>query len=265
MTDLYAVLTAIRDANYHRAGLRCRKLFQASTAMLAALRRDVEALRVDHEPSRPGAVGHVTRWTRPRGQVEQYSLLTASGRYDDFRHDHDLSTFGKSFRDAARYPALGALAAALPDLVNLRLNVLGPGAALAPHEEHSVVRSRTGKVGIRARFHLPLITNERATLLLDGDLYQLVAGGVYLVNHGCVHAAENDGDAERVHLVWDTLLTAEATECMFGNGRPGLPGFTRSTAADPQPIGQRTVDTWERIAAPVAEPEAEALHFLETQ
>ncbi|MCW3818991.1 aspartyl/asparaginyl beta-hydroxylase domain-containing protein [Micromonospora sp. DR5-3] len=264
MTDLRAVLTSIRDANYHRGGLRCRWLFDAEPATLAGLIRDAERMRAEQSPSLPGAAGHVTRWTDPSGRVEQFSLLTASGRYDDFRHDHDLSTFGKRFRDAARYPAFNSLVAALPDLVNMRLNVLGPGAALAPHEEHSVVRSRTGRVGVRARFHLPLVTDEHATLLLDGDVFHLAAGTVHLVNHGCVHAARNAGPADRVHLVWDMLLTEEATGLMFGDGPP-LAGFTRITWPGPEPVGRREVPDWRRIAAPVPEREAHDVRFLDVQ
>jgi hypothetical protein len=261
---LFAVLGAIRDANYHRAGMRCRWLFTAAPTTLDALRHDTEALRATQRPSLPGTPGHITGWTRPTGQVEQFSLYTASGQYDDFSRDHDLSTFGKRFRDAARYPALGALVDALPELVNLRINVLGPGASLAPHEEHSVVRSRAGTVGIRARFHLPLVTVEGATLLLDGDVFHLAAGVVYLVNHGCVHAARNDGDAERIHLVWDMLLTEDATALMFGAGSPPA-GFARITRPGPEPVARRDVRTWERIAAPVAERDATAVGFLEVQ
>src|SRR5258705_5211968 len=86
-TDLHAVLRAIRDANYHRAGLRCRWLFASAPATLDALRRDAEALRARHRPSLPGAAGHVTGWTGPSGRVEQVSLLTASCPYDGFSRD----------------------------------------------------------------------------------------------------------------------------------------------------------------------------------
>lgn len=264
MTDLGAVLAAIRDANYHREGLRCRGLFAADLSTLGDLRRDAEALRVQQRPSLPTTSGHVTQWTRPRGRVEQFSLLTASGRYNDFSRDHDLSTFGKRFRDAAAYPAIGALIEMLPDLVNMRLNVLGPAGSLAPHEEHSVVRSATGAVGIRARFHLPLVTTAAATLTLDGAVYQLVAGVIYLVNHGCVHAAENAGAVDRVHLVWDMLLTERAATQMLGDGPP-LPGFVRLAPGGPDPVARRPATGWERIAASVSEPDAASVGFLEVQ
>ncbi|MFD6888256.1 aspartyl/asparaginyl beta-hydroxylase domain-containing protein [Streptomyces sp. NPDC059957] len=258
------LLHGIRDANYHRPGIRCLRLFSADAPTRKALSAEVERLRTRHSPSLASAQGHVTAWAGPRGLVEQFSLLNASGRCDDFSRDHDLSCFGKRFHHGTHYPVLAALVGALPHLVNFRINVLGAGASLAPHEEHSVVRSRTGTPGVRARFHLPLVTNPGATLLLGGDVHHLEAGTVYLVNHGCVHAAENAGATDRIHLVWDMLLTAAANEAMFGTGA-APDGFTRARVRAVRPTGRRVVGRWERIAPQVQEAEARHIDFLEPQ
>ncbi|MEU2402607.1 aspartyl/asparaginyl beta-hydroxylase domain-containing protein [Streptomyces pseudogriseolus] len=261
---LLRVLAGIRDANYHRPGIRCLRLFRTADAdTLERLLADVSLLRIGQRPSMAAAPGHVTAWTQPQGRVEQFSLLNASGRSDDFSRDHDGSCFGKRFHHAKRLRALAALTASLPHLVNFRVNVLGNGAALPPHEEHSVIRARDGAVGVRARFHLPLLTHPAATLLLDGDLHHLEAGSVYLVNHGCVHAAENGGPHERIHLVWDMLLTAEACDVMFGQG-PVPHGFRR-THDVVRPVGRRLVRHWKRIAPQVLETDAGDVGFLEVQ
>ncbi|MFD9354654.1 aspartyl/asparaginyl beta-hydroxylase domain-containing protein [Streptomyces sp. NPDC060031] len=261
---LQQVLDGIRDANYHRPGIRCLRLMETNAATAARLSADVALLRTRQRSSSADAPGHVTAWTGPRGRVEQFSLLNASGRCDDFSRDHDLSCFGKRFHHGAHHPALAALIGSLPHLVNFRVNVLGPGASLAAHEEHSVVRARSGAVGIRARFHLPLMTHPAATLLLDGDVHHLEAGAVYLVNHGCVHAAENGGPADRIHLVWDMLLTAEAAAVMFGQG-PAPDGFTRTPLRAAPPAGRRAVTRWERIAPQVREAEARGIGLLDVQ
>ncbi|MET9886491.1 aspartyl/asparaginyl beta-hydroxylase domain-containing protein [Streptomyces sp. NPDC006430] len=261
---LQQILDGIRDANYHRPGIRCLRLMRADPAAADRLAAEVALLRARQRPSLAGAPGHVTAWTGPSGRVEQYSLLNASGRCDDFSRDHDLSAFGKRFHHGAHHPALAALIGSLPHLVNFRINVLGPGASLAPHEEHSVVRAKSGAVGIRARFHLPLTTHPAATLLLDGDVHHLEAGAVYLVNHGCVHAAENAGPADRTHLVWDMLLTTEAAAVMFGRG-PVPAGFTRTRRRVAPPAARRTVMRWERIAPQVREAEARSVGLLGVQ
>jgi hypothetical protein len=259
-------LRSIAAANYHRPGLRIARLFDAEPRWLADLVCEVWQLRADHVPSLPSRRGHVTEWVQPRGRVEQHSLVTASGRYDDFSRDHDLSCFGKRFRDHARYPLLGRLIDDLPHLVNMRVNVLGVGAALPPHEEHSVVRSVTGAVGIRARFHLPLITGAGATLTLDGLVYQLAPGGVYFVNHGCVHAAVNNTDAERVHVVWDMLLTADAIAIMFGYG-PVPAGLRRRLREEwgVDPSGRMEITCWNQLPDAVPEQAISSVGPLDVQ
>lgn len=262
--DALALLRGIRDANYHRGGIRCLRLLQTDPALLRALVDEVASLRAVQRPSLATEPGHVTAWTRPRGRVEQFSLLGRSERFDDFRYDHDMSCFGKRFRRPEHYPRLAAFAASLPPLVNFRVNILAPAASLAPHEEHSVVRSREGNVGVRARFHLPLVTSSAATLLLDGEVHHLVEGTVYLVNHGCVHAAENRGDADRVHLVWDMLLTAHAVGIMFGTG-PAPAGLTRLATRSVEPVAWRPTPRWEAITQWVRESDARAVGFMEIQ
>jgi len=267
MNNAQAIMEAIRDANYHREGIRCLRLLRVDATFFHALLDDVERLCAAQRPSDVRDPHHVTNWTRPSGRVLQYSLLNATGRYDDFTSDHNLSCFGKRFRDASTYPALAAFVASFPDAVNFRINVLGPSAALAPHEEHSVVRTNLGTIGLRPRFHLPIVTNPNAELILDGDVYHLEAGSVFFVNHGCFHTARNAGSDPRTHLVWDLLLTRESFELMFGDG-PGIPkGTSRLSAAERRLIPLRTerLGYIRRLPSPVAEDEAHDLAFFEPQ
>ena len=262
-----SVLRRIRDANYHLDGIRCRRLFRVENAFLASLAADTLILCRSERPSDVGLPGHITHWTRPHGEVLQFSLLNASGRYDDFSTDHNFSCFGKRFRDGPRYPSLALLVNELPHLVNFRINVLGPGAGLAPHEEHVLFRSQAGAIAIRARFHLPIVTNTAAELTLDGDVYHLEAGAVYFVNHGCVHDATNRGERPRVHLVWDMLLTREAYDAMFeGALLPRMP--LRPVAAleeQPRPLRRERMDPHNRLPDPVPRREADLVTFCEAQ
>jgi hypothetical protein len=142
-----------------------------------------------------------------------------------------LSTEGKRFHLGAEFPAIGAFIAAFPQAINVRVNGLGTNSGLSPHEEHPL-RYRTDRdCWLTARFHLPIMTNPGAEALLDGDLFRLETGSVFLFNNGCIHSARNSGCDTRYHLVWDMLLTREAYELMFDK-ESGLPSFLRRTNKD---------------------------------
>lgn len=224
--------------------VRCLRLFRVGDDEFKLLRDDVRRLIAHHRPSNAGDSHHVTSWTHPWGEMLQYSLLTSSGRTDDFSTDHDLSCRGKWFFYAAAYPALDQLIADLPHLVNFRIHSLEPGAALSAHQEHIPFRTHEGTIGGRIRFHLPIDTNARAELSLDGKVFHLEPGVIHLVNQGCVHTACNYGALPRVHLVWDALLTEDTYHFLFQPGtapdylvpfsaRHRLPSSRRTEAIPP--------------------------------
>jgi hypothetical protein len=257
------VLAAIRDADFHEPGLRCLRLFELEASFFAELREEAQRLRVDEDPSDAREHGHVTHWTRPFGTVLQFSLLNASGRFDDTSADHDRSCLGKAFHHGNRYPALARFVSAFPHCLGFRLNVLGPRARLSPHEEHVTLRTRSGGVALRARFHLPLRTSAEAEVMLDGDVYHLDEGRIHFFNNGCVHAARNGGEEERLHLVWDMLMTENAAEAMFGeDDLPGLPAArVRGPDRRATPRRREPIDRWERVAPLVTRTEAEDFGF----
>src|SRR6185503_10205581 len=104
---------------------------------------------------------------------------------------------------------------AFPEAANMRLNGLGTRGGLSPHEEHVVRRQPDGACWLSVRFHLPVRTTAEAEVLLDGELFRLEEGAVFLFNNGCVHSAVNRGPEFRYHLVWDMPLTARVFRLMF--------------------------------------------------
>ena len=255
-----ALLAGIRDGNYHAGGICCLQLFRLDESYVARLIDEATSLTRTELGSDVTRANHVTHWTKPRGKVVQFSLFNSSGHLEDFSDDHNMSSAGKRFFKDASYPGLARLASSLPDLVNFRLNLMGPGSSLSPHEEHSLVRIGDGKVGARIRFHLPLVTNIDAELTLEEHVFHLMPGTVYLVNHGCVHSARNGGDTDRLHLVWDMLLTVEAYDAMFGNVDLPLP--LRRLRDDEQtvsPLRREKVGLFERIPPNVTRLEADSL------
>jgi hypothetical protein len=216
-----AVLRSIVQGNYHRGGLKCRRLFRVDAPFFEQLVAEVRRLVQSRTPSIVGPVGHVTSWTQPYGSAVQFSLLNESGKFDDYSTDHNRQRAGKRFHYPAEFPTLQRFIDAFPDAYNMRLNGMGNKSGLSPHEEHVVSLAHGGGVQVRARFHLPVCTSPGAEMLLDGDVYHFDAGYVYFFNNGCVHSAVNQSTEHRYHLVWDALLTQDSFHRMFrGEGFP---------------------------------------------
>jgi hypothetical protein len=222
---LSEIITTVSAADLGMPALRCLSLFELDPDYFAVVRQECAKLRRTERPSEVGNRSHVTHWTRPRGEVLQFSLLNRSGRYDDTSTDHDLCCRDKRFHGSERYPNLATLVSAFPHSINFRLNVLSPGASLSPHKEPVCFRSRSGAIGLRVRLHLPVETNPSAEVLLDDQIYIFEPGRIVLFNQGCVHAAANRGTTERLHLVWDLLLTSTTARILFGDGETPAPVF----------------------------------------
>jgi hypothetical protein len=230
--DPRALLRGLARANYHKGGLKTLRLFRVEAALFARLQDDTRRFVERHHPSQVDAEGHVTNWTRPFGTVVQFSLLNRSGLPEDTSADHDPDASGKRFHWPELYPALAAFIAAFPEAANMRLNGLGARGGLSPHEEHVVRRPGGRACFLSVRFHLPVRTNPAAEVLLDGELFRLEEGCVFLFNNGCVHSAVNRGGEFRYHLVWDMPLTARVFSAMFQAEPPPAPFLRRVSGRD---------------------------------
>ena len=62
---------------------------------------------------------------------------------------------------------------------------------------------------LKLRFHLPIKTNDKCFGILNGYWYNMNVGGIYFFNNGLPHAARNDSEEERIHLVWDIEYSEE--------------------------------------------------------
>jgi hypothetical protein len=215
-----ALFRDLRRGNSQGSGLLCRKIMRLQPDWLAAIQNEVNALCQHHLPSNVRDPEHITHWTQPFGGVYQFSLFNRSGCYDDFSSDHDHSCLHKHFHGQEAYPALAKLMADLPHLVNFRVNLLSPHSGLHAHKENLFFLSKHQTVAAKLRFHLPIKTNPGAEVMLAGQIHHLEAGTIYFVHHGCAHSAHNQGDGDRLHLVWDMLLTRDTFQWMQGHTAP---------------------------------------------
>jgi len=145
-----------------------------------------------------------TNWIKPYGNITQFSLYNTTGDTSDFSTDLKLSSKSKFFFDPNFKNIYNIFKLFQNQIVNFRLNCMGKNSGLAPHK----VNTMHGKK-FRCRFHLPVITNDSAWVMLDWKKFWLKRGFIYFFNNGCVHSAGNDGQRERYHLVFDCILDEE--------------------------------------------------------
>jgi len=173
--------------------------------------------------------GHVTNWTRPSGQVRQFSLFNTSGNSADTQGDYGY--LGDATKKRLVFPEHEGIARFaklfIPALRNLRLNGMGTSAGLNAHEEISITPAPFGRSYI-VRFHLPVFTNPQAAIYLDDEQFHYDEGCLYFFNHGCVHAAANHGPEPRYHLVLDAFLDEGLYSRVFPGSKSPDPGFVKA-------------------------------------
>ncbi|MHB1207292.1 MAG: hypothetical protein ACYCZX_17110, partial [Rhodospirillaceae bacterium] len=144
--DYARFIKDLRRAYEHRGGVRTLRLGTLDPAWFAQIQRECNSIVRQGGSSDVTAAAHVTNWTKPKGDVRQFSLFNASGRSDEYLGDYGYR--GDASKKRLVFPELKALArfAALfgPPLRNLRLNGMGTDSSLSAHEENSIKAHRFG-------------------------------------------------------------------------------------------------------------------------
>lgn len=86
--------------------------------------------------------------------------------------------------------------------LSARLTCLPAGAVLESHRD----RYRNFRYGV-VRLHVPIATNERATITIAGRRHHWKAGETWWGDFSKVHGVANRGEEDRVHLVVDVVVT----------------------------------------------------------
>ncbi|TBR13632.1 MAG: aspartyl beta-hydroxylase [Lysobacter sp.] len=95
---------------------------------------------------------------------------------------------------AAATSAYGYVHAAYPRVMLARM---APGGVIKPHRDANAAAKWPHKV------HVPLFTNEKVRFFVDGVDYRFPQGEAVEVNNLAVHAVENGGDTDRIHLIFE--------------------------------------------------------------
>lgn len=119
--------------------------------------------------------------------------------FDDWRRSYDRPLWD-AWRELlepvlaqATHP-YGYARAAFPRVMLARM---APGGVIRPHRDANPAAKWPHKI------HVPLLTNERVRFFVDGVAYHFAEGEAVEVNNMGVHAVENAGDSDRIHLIFE--------------------------------------------------------------
>lgn len=74
---------------------------------------------------------------------------------------------------------------------------MAAGGVIRPHRDANPAAKWPHKI------HVPLLTNDRVRFFVDGVAYHFAVGEAVEVNNMGVHAVENAGDGDRIHLIFE--------------------------------------------------------------
>ncbi|HET9231044.1 MAG TPA: aspartyl/asparaginyl beta-hydroxylase domain-containing protein [Vitreimonas sp.] len=74
---------------------------------------------------------------------------------------------------------------------------MAPGGVIHPHRDANPAAKWPHKI------HVPLTTNDKVSFFVAGVPYQFKVGDAVEVNNMAVHAVKNEGDTDRIHLIFE--------------------------------------------------------------
>ena len=119
--------------------------------------------------------------------------------FQDWRDSYDRPLWGdwKGLLEPVLAQAVrdyGYSDAAFPRVMLARM---APGGVIKPHRDANPAAKWPHKI------HVPLVTNDKVTFFVDGVGYHFPEGEAVEVSNMAVHAVENAGDTDRIHLIFE--------------------------------------------------------------
>jgi len=97
-----------------------------------------------------------------------------------------------------------------------RIHTLDAGAHIRPHQDTGYA-FEMGKV----RLHIPIQTNEKVKILLNGKPIHMQEGECWYCNFDIIHEVINHSEVGRIHLILDCMVNDWLTE-VFHKAASGL-------------------------------------------
>lgn len=83
------------------------------------------------------------------------------------------------------------------DFPRVMLAKMQPGGVIHPHRDANPAAKWPHKI------HVPILTNDDVIFFVDGASYHFAVGEAVEVNNMGLHAVENRGDTDRIHLIFE--------------------------------------------------------------
>jgi len=136
------------------------------------------------------------------GNWSVVSLRSNGGRTKQIYPD---AHSGESFEDTAilaRCPYVREVLATIEcEKEAVRFMMLGAGSRIREHKDY-FMGFEDGVV----RLHIPVVTNEAVDFYLDDERVEMRAGELWYLDFSRKHRVENNGSADRIHLVIDCTV-----------------------------------------------------------
>jgi len=91
---------------------------------------------------------------------------------------------------------------------------MAPGGVIHPHRDENPAAKWPHKI------HVPILTNQNVIFYVDGVAYQFAEGEAVEVNNMGLHAVENRGLTDRIHLIFEYYDLDQAEPAWLANLTP---------------------------------------------
>jgi hypothetical protein len=88
---------------------------------------------------------------------------------------------------------------------------MAPGGVIHPHRDENPAAKWPHKI------HVPILTNQNVSFYVEGVGYQFAEGEAVEVNNMALHAVENRGSTDRIHLIFEYYDIDQAEPAWIAN------------------------------------------------
>lgn len=119
--------------------------------------------------------------------------------FQDWRQSHDRPLWAqwRALIEPVLAQAVQPYGYARAEFPRVMLARMAPGGVIKPHRDANPAAKWPHKI------HVPIQTNDKVVFFVEGIGYRMPEGEAFEVNNMGVHAVENNGDSDRIHLIFE--------------------------------------------------------------